>query len=131
MSSVPKGLVSGVSDPKRPDADEAPDRNFIPDANPESINDRCWTLEQIQGRVTPHSYPRTTMNAQQRALVAKELEAIPSGGPDQNMYRMVYEQVRLNGLGSDAQVEATPQAAHEFALRTVQRHHSDFRTELK
>ena len=60
------------------------------------------------------------MNADLRALVAEELEAVQRGGPEQNMYRMVYEQVRLNDLGSRAQVEATPQAAHEFALRTVQ-----------
>jgi hypothetical protein len=70
------------------------------------------------------------MNAQQHALVAKELEAIPRGGPDQNMYRMVYEQVRLSGLESKAQVEATPQAAHEFALRTVREHQPSFEPEM-
>jgi len=71
------------------------------------------------------------MNGNLRALVAKELEAIPRGGPDQNMYRMVYEQVRLNGLGSQAQVDATPQAALEFALRTVREHAADFQPELR
>jgi hypothetical protein len=70
------------------------------------------------------------MNAQQRALVAKELEGIPRGGPDQNMYRMVYEQVRLNGLGPRAQVGATPQAAHEFALRTVREDQPSFEPEM-
>jgi hypothetical protein len=71
------------------------------------------------------------MNPLLRALVATELDAIPRGGPDQNQYRMVYEQVRLNGLGSKAQVEATPQAAHDFALRTVRGHHPNFQPELR
>jgi len=59
------------------------------------------------------------MNTQHLALVAEELKAIPRGGPLQNMYRMVYEQVRLCGLAPRAQVEATPKAAHELALSAV------------
>jgi hypothetical protein len=70
------------------------------------------------------------MNAQQRALVAKELEGIPRGGLGQNMYRMAYEQARLNGLGSRVQIAATPQAAHELSLRTVREHYANFQPEL-
>ena len=71
------------------------------------------------------------MNADLRALTAKEIETIPRGGLDQNMYCMVYEQVRLNGLGSKAQVEGTAEVAHGFALRTVQEHNPDFQPEMK
>jgi hypothetical protein len=70
------------------------------------------------------------MNAQVRARVAKELEAIPRGSPAQNLYRMVYEQVRLNGLGTRAELPDAPCAAHEVALRTVTELHPDFQPEL-
>ncbi len=63
--------------------------------------------------------------------MAKELVAIPRGGPGQNVYRMVCEQVRLDGLGSQAQVEATPQGGQEFALGTAQEHRPDFQPELR
>jgi hypothetical protein len=66
------------------------------------------------------------MNAQLRALVAQELDAIPRGGLDQNIYRMAYEQARLNGLGSRPEVEATSQAAHEVALRLAREKQPDF-----
>ena len=66
------------------------------------------------------------MNAQLLGLVAQELEAIPRGGLDQNMYRMAYEQARLNGLGSRPEVAAAGQAAHEVALRLVRERKPDF-----
>ena len=66
------------------------------------------------------------MNAQIRAQVATELEAIPRGSLAQNMYRMVYEQVRLNGLGARAEVGSTSEDAHNFALQTVREQHPDF-----
>jgi len=69
------------------------------------------------------------MNAQLRAQVETELEAIPRGSPAQNMYRMVYEQARLNGLGTRPQVAATSHAAHEFALRAAREHQPDFQPE--
>jgi len=56
-------------------------------------------------------------------VVTRELTIIARGDFYQNMYRMVYEQVRINGLGTKAKVEATPQAAHGFAVRTVREHH--------
>jgi len=45
------------------------------------------------------------------------------------MYRMVYEQARLNGLGTRPEVAATSQAAHEIALRTAREHQPDFQPE--
>lgn len=76
--------------------------------------------------VTPSSYARSTMNAQDRAEVAEELEAIPRGTLTQNMYRAAYEQARYNGLGSRPQIAATPEAAHEVALSAVRVNHPDF-----
>jgi hypothetical protein len=70
------------------------------------------------------------MNPQQRALVAQELQAVPRGGLDQNIYRMGYEQARLNGLGSRAQIAATPWAAYQLALRTVRKHYPNFQPRL-
>lgn len=60
------------------------------------------------------------------ALVMKELVAIPRGGIYQNMYRMAYEQARLNGLGSRPELAATSQAAQEVALRLVRQLQPDF-----
>jgi len=59
-------------------------------------------------------------------LVTEELVAIPRGGFCQNMYRMAYEQARLNGLGSRPEVAATTQAAHEVALLLVREKQPDF-----
>jgi len=42
------------------------------------------------------------------------------------MYRMVYEQARLNGLGRRAQLARTAAAAHDSALRAVREHQPDF-----
>ncbi len=64
------------------------------------------------------------MNAQTR--VANELEAIPRGTVAQNMYRMVYQQARLNGLGSRPETGPTSEDAHAFALLTVREQHPDF-----
>jgi hypothetical protein len=66
------------------------------------------------------------MNAQVRAQVATELEAIPRGGPAQNMYRMVYERARLNGLGTRAEVGLNPGDAHAFALQVVREQNPGF-----
>jgi hypothetical protein len=66
------------------------------------------------------------MNLRLRALVAHELHCIPRGCLDQNLYRMAYEQARLNGLGSRPEVAATSQAAHEVALRVVRERQPDF-----
>jgi aspartokinase-like uncharacterized kinase len=65
-------------------------------------------------------------SAELNALVTEELVAIPRGGFYQNMYRMAYEQARLNGLGSRPEVAATSQAAHEVALRLVRQQQPDF-----
>ena len=48
------------------------------------------------GRATSHS------NSDFCTIVTGELAAIPRGHFYQNMYRMVYEQARLNGLGRQA-----------------------------
>ena len=42
------------------------------------------------------------------------------------MYRMIYEQARLNGLGRRAQIASTASATHEFALRAVGEQQPDF-----
>jgi hypothetical protein len=46
------------------------------------------------------------------------------------MYRMIYQQVRQNGLGARAEVEPTPEDARVFALRTVREQYPDFQPEL-
>jgi hypothetical protein len=75
-------------------------------------------------RVTNPSTSRLT------ALVTEELEVIPRGDFYQNMYRMIYEQVRLNGLGCRAQIAGSVTAAHKFALRAVREQQPDFAPEL-
>jgi hypothetical protein len=60
------------------------------------------------------------------SFVTEELAAIPREGFYQNMYRMIYEQARLNGLGCRAQIAGTASAAHEFALRAVREQQPDF-----
>jgi hypothetical protein len=71
---------------------------------------------------------RTTQpqNTKFSTIVTEELAAIPKGECYQNMYRMVYEQARLNGLGRRAQIAGTAAVAHEFALRSVREHQPDF-----
>lgn len=59
-------------------------------------------------------------------IVARELRNIPRGSYAQNMYRMVYQQARLNGLGQKAELPNTAQAAHQCALETVRENHPDF-----
>lgn len=66
------------------------------------------------------------MNAQTRAQVTRELEDIPRGSLAQNIYRMVYQQARLNGLGARPETGPTSADAHAFALRTVRAQHPDF-----
>jgi hypothetical protein len=66
------------------------------------------------------------MNAQVRAQVATELEAIPRGDPAQNMYRMVYEQARMNGLGARAEIGPTAADAHAFAVQAIREQNPDF-----
>jgi hypothetical protein len=66
------------------------------------------------------------MNGQTRAQIAKELEAIPRGSLAQNLYRMIYHQARLNGLGSRPEIGPTSEDAHAFALQTVREQHPDF-----
>jgi len=65
------------------------------------------------------------MNAQTRAQVANELEAIPRGTLAQNIYRMVYQHARLNGLGSRLEIGPSSEDAHAFALQTVREQHPD------
>ena len=72
------------------------------------------------GRATSHS------NSDLCTIVTGELAAIPRGNFYQNMYRMVYEQARLNGLGRQAQLTGTAAAALDFALRTVRDYQPDF-----
>jgi len=66
------------------------------------------------------------MNGQTRAQITDELEAIPRGSLAQNIYRMVYQQARLNGLGSRPEIGPTSEDAHAFALQTVREQHPDF-----
>lgn len=61
-----------------------------------------------------------------RTLPDTALAVIPRGGFYQNMYRMIYEQARLNGLGRRAQIASTASATHEFALRAVGEQQPDF-----
>jgi len=65
-----------------------------------------------------------------RELVARELDAIPRGSQLQNMYRMVYEQARLNGLGNHPNFPPTEEAAHVLALRSVQELDSTFQPQI-
>jgi hypothetical protein len=48
------------------------------------------------------------------------------GSPAQNLYRMAYEQPRLNGLGARAEIGPTTEDAHAVAIQTVRKHHPDF-----
>jgi hypothetical protein len=63
------------------------------------------------------------------AAVKTELEAIPKGSLNQNIYRSAYEQARLNSLSTDA--EATPEAAHATALRIVRQDDPGFGPDLR
>ena len=63
------------------------------------------------------------------AVVKAELEAIPKGSLNQNVYRSAYEQARLNSLSADA--EATPEAAHAMALRIVRQDDPGFFPDLR
>jgi len=65
-------------------------------------------------------------NSHFNAIVSAELRTIPRGDLPQNLYRAVYEQARLNGLGSRPKLAPTPDAAHQFALDLVRRHHPSF-----
>ena len=60
------------------------------------------------------------------SIVTGELKTIPRGDFYQNMYRMVYQQARLNGLGRRAQLPSSPEAAHDCALRSVREDCPDF-----
>ena len=64
------------------------------------------------------------------ALVSEELAAIPRREFYQNLYRMVYEQARLNGLGRRAEIAPIAVVAHDFALRLVREQQPDFIPEL-
>lgn len=70
-------------------------------------------------------------NNEFNALVSTELQAIPRGDLPQNLYRAAYEQARLNSLGSHPELAPTPDAAHQFALDLVQRHHPSFLAERR
>ena len=70
------------------------------------------------------------MSTELDALVTEELATIPRGGFYQNLYRMVYEQARLNGLGRRAQIAGTAPAAREFALGVVRQQQPDFVPQL-
>jgi hypothetical protein len=60
------------------------------------------------------------------AFATEDLVAIPRGGFYENIYRMAYEQARLNGLGSRPEIAATSQATHEVGLRLVRQQQPDF-----
>ncbi len=65
--------------------------------------------DAIPARGSPsHPLPSlgVSMNGQTRAL-ANELEALPRGTLAQNIYRMVYQQARLNSLGSRPRLDPT------------------------
>jgi hypothetical protein len=61
-----------------------------------------------------------------QAQVDRELRAIPRGDVPQNLYSAAYEQARLNGLGSKAQVGESPEDAQVAALAAIRAHHPDF-----
>jgi len=65
-------------------------------------------------------------NDEMQALVTEELKDIPRGEPGQNIYRMAYEQARLNGLGSLAEIPPTALAAKQLALQTVRETYPNF-----
>jgi hypothetical protein len=65
-------------------------------------------------------------NTELLAIATEELAAIPRKDFYQNMYRTVYQQARLNGLGRRAQIAGTAAAAHEIALRSVREQKPDF-----
>jgi len=72
------------------------------------------------GRATS---PKTT---ELLTIVTEELAGIPRGDFYQNMYRALYEQSRLNGLGRRAHIVGTASAAHEIAFRSVRERRPDF-----
>lgn len=53
------------------------------------------------------------------AEIAKELEDLPRGSLNQDMYRTAYEQARLNPFGAHPEIGQTPEDAHAAALRAV------------
>jgi hypothetical protein len=65
------------------------------------------------------------------AIVRAELETIPRGSLNQNVYRAAYEQARLNGLGIQPAVPPTPEAAHALALQVVRRDDRGFMPDLR
>jgi hypothetical protein len=87
---------------------------------PVSPTSRSWGACHLPPSLGP------PMNAQVRARVAQELEAIPRGTLAQNIYRMIYQQARLNGLSSRAEIGPTSEDAHALALQTVREQHPDF-----
>ena len=60
------------------------------------------------------------------AVVAAELERIPRGNLDQNLYRAAYQAARSNSLGSEPQIGHTPEDAHALALAAVRKHNPAF-----
>jgi hypothetical protein len=68
---------------------------------------------------------------QVRALLSTELENIPRGSPTQNLYRMAYQQARLNGLGAQAEIAPTSEAAHKLALASALEHDPAFVPDLR
>lgn len=62
------------------------------------------------------------------ALIAGELLSIPRGphGSAQNMYRMVYQLSRMNGLGRKPEIARSAAAAHATALRVTRSHYPGF-----
>ncbi len=65
-------------------------------------------------------------NNQFNAIVSTELQTIPRGDLPQNLYRAVYEQARLNGLGFHPELAPTPDAAHQCALDLIRQRHPSF-----
>jgi hypothetical protein len=57
--------------------------------------------------------------------VAAELERVPRGGLDQNIYRSALQNCLMNSMGKDAQIPSIA-AAHDAALRAVRQYYPDF-----
>lgn len=62
------------------------------------------------------------------AIVAQELVAYPRGprGSHQNVFRSVYQNLRMNSLGAHPEVRGGPGAVEREALRIVQNHFPNF-----
>jgi hypothetical protein len=65
-----------------------------------------------------------------RALIKHELQRYPRGDAPQNLFRVLYEMTRVQGLDRRSAVPGTADSAHESALETVRKQYPDFEPEV-